>query len=1074
RRVVERYGGTIEKFIGDAVMAVWGTPVAHEDDAERAVRTGLELVDAVAALGREAGLELAARAGVMTGEAAVALHATNQGMVAGDMVNTASRLQSVAAPGTVLVGERTLAATEQSIAYEPAGEQQLKGKPQPVATFRALRVVAQRGGAGRSTQLEPPFVGRQTELRMLKDLFHATGAERRPRLVSVIGQAGIGKSRLAWELQKYLDGLTEVAFWHHGRCPAYGEGISFWALNEMVRARIGLAEGEGGEAGMRRLDETLAEHVPDPAERAWIRPALGELLGFTSGAQRGGVRDTLFAAWRTFFERLAAQGTCILVFEDLQWADPGQLEFIEHLLEWSRNYPIYILTLSRPELLEKRPDWAAGWRGATSITLEPLPDDAMRELLDGLVPGLPDAACARILERAEGVPLYAVETVRMLLADGRIEPHEGAYRPAGDLADLAVPQTLHALVAARLDALDGPMRTLVQEASVLGKTFGVAALAALHGGEEGELDRVLRDLVRRELFEVDADPRSPERGQYGFVQAVIREVAYGTLARRERRRLHLAAARYFESLEDDEISGALAGHYLDAYRARPEGPEGAAVATQARLALRAAAERANRLRSFDLAQHYLELALEVARDDAERAELSLLVGRAAFDAVHLAESERYLSSARDLYRQLGDRDGELRAVAARGLTQVSANEVENELDGLVAAGEEFADLDGTLPYATLCEVIARGHMRAGHHPEAVVWADRGLPVAERFGDERLVLELLVTRATVLGVMGRVTEAITAMNGVRRMATERGYVEIVARACINLGFVLSPIDLREGYAVSKEGAELALRMGLRGYAAFLVGNACEAAYHLGEWETLELLPRRALELNLDPALSGHVLMSSLGLAVHRGEPYEERLAELRALLPPADPQARAGASELEAEIALLHGRYPAAFERALHALEQLREAVMPGAPAVAGRAMLWSGDVQGARRVVALLDPGEGPMVAALLEELNAGIHALEGSVSAAEEFIRALAFYRDLGVEFERACCQITMAATLPATRREIAPAVAEAREVLGRLRARRLLERLDEILERRGGEAAQPPRTAAREQVTGAANPVS
>ncbi|HLB44090.1 MAG TPA: adenylate/guanylate cyclase domain-containing protein, partial [Candidatus Limnocylindrales bacterium] len=228
RELIERYGGTVEKFIGDAVMAEWGAPTAHEDDAERAVRAALELVDAVTSLG--AGIQ--ARAGVLTGEAAVTLGATNQGMVAGDLVNTASRLQSVAPPGSVLVGESTQRAASAAIAFEPAGEQTLKGKQAPVAAWRALRVVAERGGRNRASGLEPPFVGRADEMRLLKDLFHATGREKKLRVVSVIGPAGIGKSRLTWEFSKYIDGLVENVYWHSGRSPAYGEGITFWALGE--------------------------------------------------------------------------------------------------------------------------------------------------------------------------------------------------------------------------------------------------------------------------------------------------------------------------------------------------------------------------------------------------------------------------------------------------------------------------------------------------------------------------------------------------------------------------------------------------------------------------------------------------------------------------------------------------------------------------------------------------------------------------------------------------------------------------------------------------------------------------
>ncbi len=412
RDVIGRYGGTVEKFIGDAVMAVWGAPTAHEDDAERAVRAGLELVDAVRSLGPS----IQARAGVLTGEAAVTIGATNQGMVAGDLVNTASRLQSVAPPGAVLVGEATQRASSRAIDFEAAGEQALKGKAAPVPAWRAVRVVAEVGGRGRSDVLEGPFVGRDDELRLLKDLFHATGRENRTRLVSVIGPGGIGKTRLAWEFLKYVDGLVDPAWWHDGRSPAYGDGISFWALGEMVRARCHLVETDDEPTTRAKVTETLTTHVPDSEERRWIEPALLALLGIESGIGS----EQLFGAWRSFFERLAATAPVVMVFEDFHHADSGLLDFVDHLLEWSRNVPIYVVTLARPELLEKRPDWGAGKRNFTSLYLEPLPEPAMRLLLAGLVPGLPEPAVRAIVARADGVPLYAVETVRMLLADGRL------------------------------------------------------------------------------------------------------------------------------------------------------------------------------------------------------------------------------------------------------------------------------------------------------------------------------------------------------------------------------------------------------------------------------------------------------------------------------------------------------------------------------------------------------------------------------------------------------------------------------------------------------------------------------
>ena len=424
RDIIGRYGGTVEKFIGDAVMALWGAPVAREDDAERAVRAAFDLVGAVRGLG--SGIEL--RVGVLTGEAAVTLGATDQGMVAGDMVNTASRLQGVAPPSTVLVGEATMRAAGEAIVFEAVDDQALKGKVTPVPAWRAVRVVAQRGGVGRAEGLEAPFVGRDEELRQLRDLFHATSREGRPRLVSVIGPAGIGKSRLAWEFLKYIDGLVETVWWHDGRSPAYGEGITFWALGEMIRERAGLQETDDEPATRAAIAAMLEQHVPDEAEREWIAPALLSLLGFEGGA----ATDELFGAWRTFFERLAATQAVVLVFEDLHHADPGLLDFIDHLLEWSRSSPILIVTLARPELLDRRPDWGAGKRSFTSIHLEPLPVEAMRELLSGLVPGLPEAARDLVVARADGIPLYAVEIVRMLLSQGRLIPDGGVYRPVGE------------------------------------------------------------------------------------------------------------------------------------------------------------------------------------------------------------------------------------------------------------------------------------------------------------------------------------------------------------------------------------------------------------------------------------------------------------------------------------------------------------------------------------------------------------------------------------------------------------------------------------------------------------------
>ena len=398
RTVIARYGGTVEKFIGDAVMAVWGTPVAHEDDAERAVRAALDLVAAVEALGAEVEApRLEARAGVLTGEATVNLGAADEGMVAGDPVNTASRIQSVAEPGSVFVGEATKRSTESAIAYADAGIHELKGKAQPVRLYRTLRVVAGARGALRSEGLDTPFVGRDRELRLLKDAFHATCDEGNAHLVSVVGVAGIGKSRLGWEFYKYVDGLADSYRWHRGRCLSYGDGVAYWALAEMVSRPGGHRGGRGppvrccqaarggGAActGPRGTAVGGAPLVPPPGP------------GGTSGQREGGPVRRVAVVLRADGRGPPGDHD----FEDCQWADASLLEFIDYLLEWSRSHPIFILALARPELLDDRLGWGTR-RNATGMYLEPLSPRAMAALLDGLIPGLPSEVTAAIMSRA--------------------------------------------------------------------------------------------------------------------------------------------------------------------------------------------------------------------------------------------------------------------------------------------------------------------------------------------------------------------------------------------------------------------------------------------------------------------------------------------------------------------------------------------------------------------------------------------------------------------------------------------------------------------------------------------------
>ncbi len=844
RTVIERYGGTVEKFIGDAVMAVWGAPTATEDDAERAVRAALDLVDAVEALGTAVGApQLRARAGVLTGEAAVTLGATDQGMVAGDLVNTASRIQSAAEPGTVLVGDATRRASDAAIAYADAGEHQLKGKSEPVLLHRALRIVASRGGEGRSVGFEAPFVGRDRELRLMKELFHATADDRRAHLISVVGVAGIGKSRLGWEFEKYVDGLVDSAWWHKGRCLAYGEGVSYWALAEMVRMRARITEDEPAEAATTKLRATLEEIVLDAAERAFVEPRLLHLLGLTDRVAPD--REDLFSAWRLFFERMAEQEPVILVVEDLQWADSALVDFLSYLLEWSRSHPILVVTLARPEVVERHPGFGATVRNAASLALEPLPDEAIDALLRGLVPGLPDEPLARIRERADGIPLYAVETVRMLLDRGALEPGDGGYRVVGELDAHAVPETLHALIAARLDGLDPEARRLLQDASVLGKTFAPRGLAALSGLDDHVVDEVLSGLVRKELLFLDSDPRSPERGQYGFLQALVQRVAYDTLSRHDRKQRHLAAARYLAEdagLDPDEIAEVIAAHYADAAAADESAADAAEIRARAREWLERAGERATSLAATEEAQRAFTSAASLTDDAPTRAALLERAGNTARAGARMADAERLLVDARDLYSAAGDTHAAARTTAgiARAVWQLG------RIEEAVALGEEaFAALAADEPdadTATLAAELARIQIFTGESERARALVEEALLIAER---ERLpaVLSSALNTKAILLQEEHAEEASALLRHALAIALDHDLAYEALRAYNNIRVIEERLDRADNLGKDLEVAlELARRRGDREWTVRFSDVLASEYRDVGRWDEALALHR----------------------------------------------------------------------------------------------------------------------------------------------------------------------------------------------------------------------------------------
>jgi class 3 adenylate cyclase/predicted ATPase len=839
RTVIERYGGTVEKFIGDAVMALWGAPVAREDDAERAVRAALDLVDAVDALAGTSGIDgLALRAGVQTGEAAVSIGAEGQGMVTGDLVNTASRTQGAANPGTVLVGETTRRASEAAIAYADAGEHELKGKSEPVQLWRPLRVRAQRRGEGRAVGLEAPFVGRAAELRLVKDLFHSSADESRARLVSVVGVAGIGKSRLSWEFEKYIDGLAADIWWHRGRCLSYGEGVAFWALAEMVRGRAKILEDEDAESAARKLTTTLELHVPDDEERAWIEPRLMHLLGLAERSAPD--REDLFSAWRRFFERLAEQGPLVMVFEDLHWADEGLVAFVQYLLDWGRHHPIFVLTLARPEIADRHPGFPGSTRSATTLPLEPLSDAAMDDLLTGLVPGMPEDVRVRLREAADGIPLFAVETVRMLRDRGVLEQVGDDVVVTGDLSALEVPETLHALIASRLDGVAETERRLLQDAAVLGKTFTRRGLVSLSGLDEPTVDELVASLVRKELLTIETDPFSPERGQLSFLQALVQRVAYDTIARRDRRARHLAAAQFLATdagIDPDEIAEVIASHYLDAHAADPDAPDRDAVRAHARGWFTRAAERAASLAASLEAQRAFERAAELSTEQRERGRSLARAGDLAVTGGRLDEAIPLLEDAIEILVAEGLRADAAQAEVRLGEVLFATNRIEEgviRLEGALAAHEAEEDEPAI---ATVSAQLARLLFFEGRTDEAMPHVERALELSERLRLPDVVVEALINKALLL--QRRPNESLGLIRQALALAEETGFDRGALRACMNLSYVLSLAGRNEEAGeIIERGLALARRRGDRVWEQSLLTNLISLYYTAGRWDDVE--------------------------------------------------------------------------------------------------------------------------------------------------------------------------------------------------------------------------------------------
>ena len=1060
RRLIELYGGTVEKFIGDAVMAVWGTPVAQEDDAERAVRTALDLVAAVSALGDEVGApELRARAGVLTGEAAVTLGAVGEGMVAGDLVNTAARIQAEAEPGSVLVGEVTRRASEAAVVFEAAGDHALKGKAESVRLYRAVRVAAARGGAQRSAGLEAPFVGRARELRLVKELFHGSAEQSRAQLVSITGIGGIGKSRLAWEFEKYIDGLAELVRWHRGRCLAYGEGVAYWALAEMVRGRAGILEGEEQSVARSKLAACLQEHLPDLEERAWVEPRLANLLGLEERVDAD--RQDLFAAWRLFFERLADRHPVVLVFEDLQWADQALLAFVEYLLEWSASRRLFVVALARPELAAQSPDFARGVRNAATLALESLSDAAMAELLDGYVPGLPAELREQVLERAQGVPLYAVETVRMLLDRGLLVEEEAVYRPTGEIGTLEVPETLHALVAARLDGLAPEERQLVQHACVLGKTFMKPALAAIAGRPEGELESLLASLVRKEVLSVQADPRSPEQGQYGFLQELLRQVAYETLSRRDRKARHLAAVAALEQSFDgaeQDVPEVLATHLLAAHALAPDDPDADELKVRAREALTRAGERAGSLAAPEEGQHYLDQAAALADDDSfVRASLLERAGTLAYRAGQPGQARERLEHALGLYERLGDTQAAVRASVGLADVDVDEGRLEPAARRLEAAlptleqGGPSEELAATLAQLGRMEVL-RGELET-----ARARLEQALRLAETLALDEVFVQALTSKATLVLWEGRRSEARLLLEGALARARASELHAAWGRAANNLALVLNGSDR---YAQTVElMAEVEAHARQRGDRERLaVGRltAIEALAALGRWQEALARVAEADELQAS-ARARRELSQAIPILCEQGE-----LGRAQVLLRERESAREAEQADTAAAFASVEARLLRAQGRPVEALAAAERGLILRSDlgitnsyvkrclVEALESALDLDDLAKAADLLAgieTLQPGElTPSLRAHGHRFRARVDARRDQEEVDQDFRTAESIFREHGLVFHLAVTQLEHAEWLATNGRaeNAHPLIAEARDTFQQLQALPWLERLE------------------------------
>jgi class 3 adenylate cyclase/tetratricopeptide (TPR) repeat protein len=827
RHELERHGGTVEKFIGDAVVAVFGAPVAHEDDPERAVRAALAIQEAIAEMNHaDPDLALEVRIGVNTGEALVALDARpdlGEGIVSGDVVNTGARLQSAAPPGGILVGELAYRATQRVIEYEAHDPVSAKGKAEPLLVWRA---VGRRASFGIDlADARTPLVGRDDECDVLASALARVRTRSEPELVTLVGVPGIGKSRLVRELFRAADEDPELIVWRQGRSLPYGEGSALWALAEIVKAQAGILETDGAESAVEKVEASVHDLVPDEAEGPWVARHVRTLVGIQQASAREANLDESFAAWRRFLEALAERQPVVLVFEDLHWADDALLDFVDSLPDRVSGVPLLVVGSARPELLERRPGWGGGKRNATTLSLAPLSDEDTARLLSALLgtPVLPADQQAALLQRAEGNPLFAEEYARMV-AEGT-DPATGA------------PETLQGVVAARIDALPDAEKELLQVSAALGKVFWTDALATLSGASPWELDERLHSLERKEF--VRREHRSAVAGskQYAFVHALVRDGAYGQLSRPARAEIHRRVADWIETLpanRADDRSEILAHHLLAAIEyARAAGLPDADLVPRAVGALREAGDRAWRIGTRHAALDAYSRVRELDPSAAEDPYFLLSVGLAKSVGAFTGEGNEELERAAAALAE-SDPAAAAQATVTRGEFEWQRGDQEAAFAYFDRARDLAEDVPISYEKQYVVNQVARFLALAGRYEEALPVVEQAIEMAEELGEDELLGDALNTRGVCRSAEGDPRWLEDTERSVELAVRTNSWR--ASRAYNNLGSgLVSMGNLRRGEEVLREALSFDERVGASTWKRWPRSNLAALLYLRGAWD-----------------------------------------------------------------------------------------------------------------------------------------------------------------------------------------------------------------------------------------------